>query len=263
MSRQLCVTADRSEYGRGRIFRSSLVRGPGPAPPAGRAGGLSAVVDAGAAPAAFRWSRDLVRRRLAARREAAVIRSSRASSAWQHGDQVAGGATARRPDPTPAAVLVALVDRDQGPTVLLTQRTAHLRDHAGQICFPGGRMEQGDGGDPAAAALREAEEEIGLPRSRVEILGQVAPYETVTGFRVHPVVGWTEPPLDIVPDPFEVADVFEVPLAFVLDPANHERHDYEGGGVRRRYYVLPYERRRIWGATAGMLVNLSLVLGDA
>lgn len=209
---------------------------------------MGAEIGAGAA-----WTRDEIRRRLAARADAA----GGGPSGWQHGDQVAGRAV-RHPGPVPAAVLIPLVAREEGPTVLLTQRTAHLRDHAGQICFPGGRMEAGEGA--AAAALREAEEEVGLVRSRVELLGAIAPYETVTGFRIHPVVGWTAPPLKLVPDPFEVAEIFEVPLAFVLDPGNHERHAYESGSLRRHYYVLPYRGRRIWGATAGMLVNLSLIL---
>jgi 8-oxo-dGTP pyrophosphatase MutT (NUDIX family) len=162
-------------------------------------------------------------------------------------------------EPTPAAVLVGLVDRADGPALLLTQRTEHLRDHAGQICFPGGRMEPDDEG-AAAAALREAEEEIGLDPARVSVIGQLPPYQTVTGFRIHPVVGWISPPFALRPDPFEVAEAFEVPLHFVLEPENHRRQSYRRGPVTRGYYVLPYQGRFIWGATAGILVNLARVL---
>ena len=162
-------------------------------------------------------------------------------------------------EPTPAAVLVGLVDRADGPALLLTQRTEHLRDHAGQVCFPGGRMEPDDE-SAAAAALREAEEEIGLNPARVSIIGKLPPYQTVTGFRIHPVVGWISPPFELRPDPFEVAEAFEVPLHFVLEPANHRRQSYRRGPVTRGYYVLPYQGRFIWGATAGILVNLARVL---
>ena len=159
----------------------------------------------------------------------------------------------------PAAVLIGLVDRTGGPTVLLTKRTDHLKDHAGQISFPGGRIEPEDA-SIEAAALREAEEEIGLPPDKVDVISRLAPYDTSTGFRVHPVVGWIEPPIEIVPDSFEVAEVFELPLAFVLDEANHQRQSYRGAKARRSYYVLPYEGRFIWGATAGMLVGFSRLL---
>ena len=209
-------------------------------------------------------TRDAIRRRLAERGDVAPAAGrdiGGGGHGWQHGDHAAALLRPLDREPVPAAVLIGLVDRPEGPTVLLTQRTAHLRDHAGQISFPGGRMEAGDA-DAAAAALREAEEEIGLPRGRVEVIGGIAPYDTVTGFRIHQVVGWVTPPFNLVPDPFEVADIFEVPLGFVLDPGNHERHSYESGSLRRHYYVLPYRGRRIWGATAGMLVNLSLVLND-
>jgi 8-oxo-dGTP pyrophosphatase MutT (NUDIX family) len=156
-------------------------------------------------------------------------------------------------------VLIGMVARLTGPSVLLTQRTEHLRDHAGQISFPGGRIEPQDA-SVAAAALREAHEEIGLDPGKVDVLGALATYETVTGFRIHPVIGWIEPPLDLMPDPFEVAEVFEVPLAYVLDTANHCRQSYRRGALTRTYYVLPYEGRFIWGATAGILVNLSSLL---
>lgn len=170
------------------------------------------------------------------------------------------GDAARSPaQRTPAAVLVPIVNRAGGMTVLLTQRTDHLDDHAGQISFPGGRSEPEDSG-PEATALRETEEEIGLPRARVEILGLLPEYHTVTGFCVTPVVGLVEPPFSLMPDEFEVAEVFEVPLAFLLDPANHQRHNYEYEGRTRQYYAMPYQGRYIWGATAAMLVNLSWIL---
>jgi 8-oxo-dGTP pyrophosphatase MutT (NUDIX family) len=160
----------------------------------------------------------------------------------------------------PAAVLVGLVPRAGGPAILLTQRTAHLRDHAGQISLPGGRMEEGEA--PVEAALREAEEEIGLPPDRVVLVGELPPYRTGTGFCIHPVVGWVDPPERFRLDPFEVAELFEVPLSFVLDPANHRRDSYERNGKTRQFYVLPYEGRYIWGATAGILVGLSRILRD-
>lgn len=176
---------------------------------------------------------------------------------WLEGDQ---GAAFEAPGaPVPAAVLVGVVPRPAGPALLLTQRTDHLRDHAGQISFPGGRVEPDDP-SLAAAALREAEEEIGLPPEQVDVLGSLASYRTVTGFRIHPIVGWVEPPLTLAPDTFEVADVFEVPLDFVLDRANHRRQCYRRGTTTRFYYVLPYQDRFIWGATAGILVNLASLL---
>ena len=161
----------------------------------------------------------------------------------------------------PAGVLVPLINRREGVTVLLTQRTAHLQKHAGQISFPGGGWEPDDP-DLVATALREAEEEIGLPPSHVEVLGRLATYETSTGYGVAPVVGWIEPPFPMRIDPFEVAEAFEVPLAFILDRANHRRESAMRDGRRRFFYVLPYEERYIWGATAGMLVNLYDVLHD-
>jgi 8-oxo-dGTP pyrophosphatase MutT (NUDIX family) len=174
------------------------------------------------------------------------------------GDEGAIGAPCAT-EPLPAAVLVGLVDRPDGPALLLTQRTEHLRDHAGQICFPGGRIEAADAG-ATAAALREAEEEVGLPPESVAVLGELPTYQTITGFRIHPVVGWVSPPFELRPDPFEVADVFEVPLHFVLDPENHRRQSYRRGSLTRGYYVVPYGGRFIWGATAGILVNLARVL---
>ena len=160
---------------------------------------------------------------------------------------------------TPAAVLVPLVERPEGFTILLTQRTAHLHDHAGQISFPGGRVDPCDT-DPEDCALREAAEEVGLDRAVVDLVGRLDHYVVGTGFEVVPVVGFVRPPFEIRPDPFEVADVFEVPLSFILDPANHRREMHVRQGVERHFYVLPFENRYIWGATAGMLVNLAEVL---
>ena len=160
-----------------------------------------------------------------------------------------------------AAVLIPIVDRADGMTVLLTQRTEHLNDHAGQVSFPGGRVEAGDA-DPVATALRETEEEIGLAASHVEVIGRLDDYLTRTGFLVTPVVGLVAPPFTLELDSFEVAEAFEVPLAFVLDAANHERHSRVWNGAERYFYVLPFEDRYIWGATAGILVNLFEVLRD-
>ncbi|MEO8134596.1 MAG: CoA pyrophosphatase [Betaproteobacteria bacterium] len=153
----------------------------------------------------------------------------------------------------PAAVLVPIVNRPRGLTLLLTQRSANLPDHPGQISFPGGRQEAADL-TPAHTALRESQEEIGLDESRVDILGEVGRYETVTGYSVTPVVGWVEPPLDLVTDPVEVAEVFEVPLAYVFNPGNFEQHQRDVGGQVRHYFVCQYEDRCIWGATAAMLL---------
>ncbi len=159
----------------------------------------------------------------------------------------------REGDPTLAAVLVPLVNRADGLSVLLTERSADLPDHAGQISFPGGRLEPGDV-DASAAALRETEEEIGLARERVTVLGKLSDYETVTGYRVTPIVGWIEPPFDLKRDPLEVADVFEVPLSFLLDPINQQRHFRMMGEIRRDYFAIPFRERYIWGATAAMLM---------
>jgi 8-oxo-dGTP pyrophosphatase MutT (NUDIX family) len=158
-----------------------------------------------------------------------------------------------------AAVLVPLVKREPELTVLLTQRTSHLAAHAGQVAFPGGRIEASDR-DPVHAALREAEEEVGLPADHVSVIGRLDTYITGTGFEITPVVGLVRVPYPVRPDPAEVDDIFEVPLAFVLDRANHERHSREFKGRIRSFFVLPYPGRYIWGATAGMLVNLAEVL---
>lgn len=161
---------------------------------------------------------------------------------------------------TPAAVLFPIVLRDDGHTVLLTQRTAHLKDHAGQISFPGGRVEAADQ-SPEHTALREAQEEIGLAPERVEIIGYLPEYRTGTGFRVTPVVALVQPPFDLQPDPFEVAEIFEVPLGFLLDPGNHQQHSLHYRGALRNYYAMPYGGYFIWGATAGMIRSLCERLG--
>jgi 8-oxo-dGTP pyrophosphatase MutT (NUDIX family) len=178
------------------------------------------------------------------------------------GDHSLNSEDMRHPGPlTPAAVLVPLVDRAEGMTVLLTQRAAHLNDHAGQISFPGGRMEAQDL-NPQHAALREALEEVGLPPEHVTPVARLDDYETRTGFLIYPIVGIVQPPFPVKTDPFEVADVFEVPLSFILDRRNHRIESRFFKGYQRQFYVLPYEQRYIWGATAGMLVNLCDVLAD-
>jgi 8-oxo-dGTP pyrophosphatase MutT (NUDIX family) len=156
-----------------------------------------------------------------------------------------------------AAVLIPLVMHAAGPTVLLTRRTAHLHDHAGQISFPGGGIEQHDE-TPVAAALRETEEEVGLRAQAVEVLGSLPRYATATGYLVTPVVGLVTPGFSIAIDTFEVEEVFEPPLAFLMDPAHHERRLIDFDGMRRTFYAMPYEAERryfIWGATAAMLRN--------
>jgi len=158
----------------------------------------------------------------------------------------------------PAAVLLLVVNHPV-PTVLFTQRTAHLTDHAGQIALPGGRCDEADR-TPERTALREAEEEVGIASDRIEILGRLPEYLTSTGFAVTPVVGWAEPPLSYRPDPREVADVFEVPLGFLLDTRNHRYESAFYKGRMRHYWAMPYGERFIWGATAGMLVTFQRLL---
>ena len=159
----------------------------------------------------------------------------------------------------PAAVLVPLIDRPGGMTVLLTRRTAHLKSHAGQVSFPGGRAEADDA-TPEDTALRETEEEIGLARRHVRVLGRLGVRETGTGYRVAPVVGLIDPPLRLAPDPAEVAEVFEVPLSVVLDRTNYRFETRVQRGAARRFYALPYDGFHIWGLTARLLINLAEVL---
>jgi 8-oxo-dGTP pyrophosphatase MutT (NUDIX family) len=156
---------------------------------------------------------------------------------------------------TAAAVLVPLVARPRGLQVLLTQRTDHLYDHAGQVSFPGGRRERSDASS-VETALRETHEEIGLGEDFIEVVGLLDDYETGTGFRVTPVVSFVAEGFTLALDTFEVAEVFEVPLEYLFDPANHQTRSREFNGRRRNYYVFEYRNRVIWGATAGMLMNL-------
>ena len=167
-------------------------------------------------------------------------------------------------EPAAASVLVPLVQRPQGLQVLLTRRPAHLRDHAGQISFPGGRAEAHDA-DAAATALREAEEEVGLDPARVEVIGLLPAYTTVTSFVVTPVVALVQPHDSLALDAFEVAEAFEVPLQFLMTPAHHQRHVFDAAGTQRQFLSMPWhdaaadgEPREyfIWGATAAMLRNL-------
>ena len=163
---------------------------------------------------------------------------------------------------THAAVLMPIVLNADGPHLLLTQRTAHLNDHAGQISFPGGRSEPEDA-SKVETALRETEEEVGLARKHVDVLGILPDYLTGTGYQVTPVVALVQPPFALQADPNEVAEIFQVPLAFLMDGRNHQRRQFtlpasssDGGKVLRTFYAMPYDRFFIWGATAGMLRNL-------
>ncbi|MCC6472810.1 MAG: CoA pyrophosphatase [Burkholderiales bacterium] len=189
--------------------------------------------------------------------------TARAFSQPLAGDGVIGGALPGQ-YPTedrlrPAAVLVPLIERGPELTVLFTRRTDHLHHHAGQISFPGGRAEPADA-TALVTALRETEEEIGLAQGRIEVLGCLQDYRTVTGYRVTPVVGLVRAPFDLQPDDFEVAEIFEVPLPFLMDPGNHMRKSGNLNGMKREYYSLVYGRYDIWGATAGIVVNLHAFL---
>jgi len=184
------------------------------------------------------------------------------SSFPRHGDHQLNEGQALPLNPRPASVLVPLVEREPGLTVLLTQRTADLPSHAGQVAFPGGRWQASDA-DTVATALRETQEEVGLAPDRIDVVGRLDTYLTGTGFSVTPVVGFVRPPFELRADPREVADIFEVPLAFFLDPSHHELRSAVWAGRERRFYVMPYENRYIWGATAGMLKNLyDVLMGD-
>lgn len=169
------------------------------------------------------------------------------------------GTEGREAASTAAAVLIPVVAHPERLTVLFTRRTTHLKSHAGQVSFPGGRAEPGDA-SAEFTALREAAEEIGLAADRVEILGRLPDYRTRTGFRVTPVVGVIRPPLELTPDPREVETVFEVPLEFLLDERNRERRTRQFQGLSVGFYVYEYQGHVIWGATAGMLVNLHRML---
>ena len=163
--------------------------------------------------------------------------------------ELAGG------QPRPAAVLIPIIARPEGLTVLLTQRPETMPTHAGQIAFPGGKMDEGDA-TPVDTALREAEEEVGLDRRFVEVLGFLDSYQTGTSFRIVPVVSLVDPGFTLTLCPREVVDAFEVPFAFLMDAANHRRDHRQYNGATRHFYAMPYGERYIWGATAGMLRNL-------
>lgn len=187
---------------------------------------------------------------------------------WQ--PEIAGDARSIERAPAHASVLIPVVLRERGPSVLLTRRTEHLRDHAGQISFPGGRVETHDD-DVVATALRETEEEVGLARQYVEVIGCLPIYTTVTAFQVTPVVGLVTPGFTLALDSFEVAEAFEVPLQFLMTPAHHRRHELEFEGRKRQFLSMPWRgpdaagTQRdyfIWGATAAMLRNLYSFLAE-
>ncbi len=192
----------------------------------------------------------------------ALRRRFRAPPIWV--PEITGDGRVFHREPANASVLVPLVERVDGLYLLLTRRTDHLRDHAGQISFPGGRAEADDS-DAVATALRETEEEIGLARAHIEVIGTLAHYTTITAYVVTPVVAIVQPGFTLALDPFEVAETFEVPLAFLMNPANHQRHRFELDGHERHFLSMPWDgigdngqprRYFIWGATAAMLRNL-------
>lgn len=162
-------------------------------------------------------------------------------------------------DLTHAAVLVPLIDHASGMSVLLTRRTEELPDHAGQIAFPGGRKDLSDL-SPEDTALRETEEEVGIDRIQIQVIGRLTAHDTRTGYRVVPVIGVVDPPLTLSPEPSEVAHIFEVPLDFVLDPANHRLEAYRGAESGRKFRAIPFGEHYIWGLTARVLFELADVL---
>jgi 8-oxo-dGTP pyrophosphatase MutT (NUDIX family) len=207
---------------------------------------------------------------LSAERLRARFAATHEGNAWVPELPGDGGRFVADRAPTPAAVLVPLVQRASGLHVLLTRRTEHLRDHAGQISFPGGRSEPDDGG-PNGTALRETEEEVGLARQHIELIGRLPEYQTVTSYVVTPVVALVQPPFELRLDGFEVAEAFEVPLVHLMTPANHRRHRFEFDGRTRQFLSMPWrgvdaagaEREYfIWGATAAMLRNLYRYLAE-
>jgi 8-oxo-dGTP pyrophosphatase MutT (NUDIX family) len=190
-----------------------------------------------------------------------AVRASRLSRGWsdeEHGDHVLNPDIGLN-DPAmtfrEAAVLVPVVDRGREATVILTQRTAHLRTHSGQVAFPGGSIDPTDP-SPEAAALRETAEEIGLEAAPISIVGRLPVYRTGSGYRITPVLATVTPPFDLTVNPDEVADVFEVPLAFLMDPANHVRDSRIWQGRERFFYTMPYGGHHIWGVTAGIIRSL-------
>ncbi len=168
----------------------------------------------------------------------------------QHEREIAAALEAAKP----AAVLIGLIDRPGGTTVLLTERATHLRSHSGQVAFPGGKIDPGE--DAVDAALREAEEEIGLSRAHVEPFGMLDPYLSGSGYRIMPVVAQVHPPFELTINHHEVADTFEAPFAFVMNPENHQRQSREWKGAIRHFYAMPWENHYIWGVTAGILRNM-------
>ena len=190
------------------------------------------------------------------------IEERQAPENLQHSDHAIAG---MNPDATvlnaakPAAVLIPLISRGNETTVLLTQRSDQLRQHSGQIAFPGGKVDADDDG-ALGAALREAEEEIGLSQNDVELLGYLGPYFSTTGYRILPVVGLVKANTPLNLNPIEVAETFEVPLSFLMNPGNHRTDQREWKGQMRRYFAIPYEERYIWGVTAGIIRMLWLKL---